>query len=460
MFIIPEIVVGKSYTYDLPNLDLDPSPTNVILNERQFNYTACEIFSTQKFNTGNSIHIRFKSAKGFGMWPAFWTFGAYDGLFLCGADTENKKMYTYMNEVDGMEIFPHSSNYITSNSHFYYSSVTHPPSGLVTKTNFSDILILDFEENGPYKMEENWTEMIIQWNENDINYWIKPSHNCTTTNGLILPSNSFTLYKVMHNENGSNIYDAKYELQSSIILGLQIGGVGYPNFPNNPYGVPTDFSYPFEIDFIRVYSEININEDKTLCDYYQTPNLPSYLTGNNITLGGSISAACPFWNENHETINGINTPAWNIFPFYEDEDFNEELFGYTFPFADNTQVRAISSIKLMPGFMAQANSQFHAAIIDLNGQIQRSPISFENELENSNINFNVYPNPTNGLVYFSFNLSERLEVTVSDIYGKTLINKKNLAENYFDLSELPNGVYLINFITEKGIFSSKLILCK
>lgn len=62
----------------------------------------------------------------------------------------------------------------------------------------------------------------------------------------------------------------------------------------------------------------------------------------------------------------------------------------------------------------------------------------------------LYPNPTSGRLYFSSNEGQLKAVRVYDVYG-------NQAAQALDLSHLPDGLYLIELTTDRGIFTEKVL---
>ena len=66
------------------------------------------------------------------------------------------------------------------------------------------------------------------------------------------------------------------------------------------------------------------------------------------------------------------------------------------------------------------------------------------EIEKQNINFNLYPNPTNGLLNFSLNkpTNDLLTIQVCDVLGKTVLTEKT-ANNYIDVAKLNTGIYFL-----------------
>lgn len=68
------------------------------------------------------------------------------------------------------------------------------------------------------------------------------------------------------------------------------------------------------------------------------------------------------------------------------------------------------------------------------------------------MDFNPYPNPSNGMVYFSQNFEK---MYVSDCSGKRLQTYFN--SNCIDLSDLIQGVYIIQIINNKQIINLKIV---
>jgi hypothetical protein len=72
---------------------------------------------------------------------------------------------------------------------------------------------------------------------------------------------------------------------------------------------------------------------------------------------------------------------------------------------------------------------------------------FEN-LELNDLQFTIYPNPSNG--EFNITTTQDLDIEVADVLGKIIFNKKINAGNYkFELNETANGIYFIK-ATQNG----------
>lgn len=73
-----------------------------------------------------------------------------------------------------------------------------------------------------------------------------------------------------------------------------------------------------------------------------------------------------------------------------------------------------------------------------------------NEVDQQNLNFSLYPNPTNNLLQFKYDgyNQQLLSVEIIDICGKIVLNK-NYNSNVIDVNHLNAGLYFIT-ITENG----------
>lgn len=66
-----------------------------------------------------------------------------------------------------------------------------------------------------------------------------------------------------------------------------------------------------------------------------------------------------------------------------------------------------------------------------------------------------YPNPTNGIIYFRENISS---INVYNLIGERIINIKFNNQHKIDLSELPKGIYILNYSTKSGINKSEKVI--
>jgi len=69
-----------------------------------------------------------------------------------------------------------------------------------------------------------------------------------------------------------------------------------------------------------------------------------------------------------------------------------------------------------------------------------------------------YPNPTNGLLNFEFAKNDIQQITISNLIGKTIIEKTTIEQNeMIDLSKFESGIYIIKIQTDNEIFTTKIV---
>ncbi len=72
--------------------------------------------------------------------------------------------------------------------------------------------------------------------------------------------------------------------------------------------------------------------------------------------------------------------------------------------------------------------------------------------------FLIYPNPTTGIIKFDFTKNRIQQIIVSDISGKTIIEKSPIQQNEtIDLSGYEDGIYTISVQTDKEVFTTKIV---
>ena len=79
--------------------------------------------------------------------------------------------------------------------------------------------------------------------------------------------------------------------------------------------------------------------------------------------------------------------------------------------------------------------------------------------------YNLYPNPTQGLIHIDVKLGQvgMADVSLNDLNGRMLmITNFNINDGSFDLDLriLPNGVYILTIKTENSIWRKKLVITK
>jgi hypothetical protein len=70
----------------------------------------------------------------------------------------------------------------------------------------------------------------------------------------------------------------------------------------------------------------------------------------------------------------------------------------------------------------------------------------------------IFPNPTNGIIYIDLKNSLDTKVTLTDIFGR-IVNEKDYRQPFIttNLKDLPDGIYMISLTNEKRIFTRKIV---
>jgi hypothetical protein len=78
--------------------------------------------------------------------------------------------------------------------------------------------------------------------------------------------------------------------------------------------------------------------------------------------------------------------------------------------------------------------------------------------ENKYLSFPVYPNPSNGIFYIDIQQFNVKSWMLSDLNGRVLKTDNNsFVTGVIDLSELPNGIYILKVETTENQYFQKLI---
>jgi hypothetical protein len=78
---------------------------------------------------------------------------------------------------------------------------------------------------------------------------------------------------------------------------------------------------------------------------------------------------------------------------------------------------------------------------------------------NTELEVQVFPNPTSNLITIQYPKSQEIEVRIFTISGIQLVKKQihNSFETVFDLGNYPKGMYLVQINTESGVRSVKVV---
>jgi uncharacterized repeat protein (TIGR02543 family) len=76
------------------------------------------------------------------------------------------------------------------------------------------------------------------------------------------------------------------------------------------------------------------------------------------------------------------------------------------------------------------------------------------DIQNEN-SIDIFPNPANEVLYIK-GITGEISVSISDMNGKIVLNKL-MNQNHIDISNLPNGVFTLQIMAKKDIFTKKFI---
>lgn len=148
----------------------------------------------------------------------------------------------------------------------------------------------------------------------------------------------------------------------------------------------------------------------------------------------------------------------------------------------NITLLATTSLKLKSGFIVERGAKFSAkkqarpCNYSGNGPspLRSADIDLEYDDEEFEINpeitdlddaisdadkINIYPNPTDGLLYINVSNSIINDIVVTDISGQVYINETvNTNQLEIDFSSYPKGIYLVNIVTENDSYTKKIVL--
>ena len=159
------------------------------------------------------------------------------------------------------------------------------------------------------------------------------------------------------------------------------------------------------------------------------------------------------------------------------------------PLQGDVNYTAGEEIFLNPGFYAETGVIFTATISPINycpnGPYKKDSASNKDLKENSirssgaynnshpdtlskispnsssqwNINYSIYPNPTDGILFIKSNNNSSIEFTVQNVEGIIIVDKFLNSENThkIDISSLIPGIYIVKLISQSSTVTKKII---
>lgn len=213
-----------------------------------------------------------------------------------------------------------------------------------------------------------------------------------------------------------------------------VAAIWIQNNENPSVFIKTNAKYGYEDDHLTSWMAISGN------------NLVDAVTGATLSSYGSLSVEWDGTDALHNVVMDGDYSIYIEMGWGKDKTNDHATSMFTF-------TKGPSAQQLTP----EGDANFTA--VSLNWQPSTSLIS---SVEDKN-GVCIFPNPSNGEIKLNFQeemLNVRLEVT--DLSGKLMHSEKQaqigLGMKSVDISDIPNGMYLLTIHSETGFFSYKLVI--
>lgn len=256
--------------------------------------------------------------------------------------------------------------------------------------------------------------------------------------------------------NNLKVYKSRLVNTATVTIGNATSDVRYqsPNFNN------TDFSCKIKTLCVDLASNIStVNEVNALIDW-TPPSTPTTLN-DGLTNDISSTTSLNTLSANFLACTDINSDINKYCYFIGTAVNDSSLLGATNN-GLNTSITH-TSLNLSVGttyytsVYALNNAGLKSIVASSNGQTVINTTNI-NETNTELINFNVYPNPNNGLFTISCNYTNELEFQITNALGE-LIDKQKITSavtNY--KNKLASGIYFITIINKNTIYEVKKII--
>ena len=136
-------------------------------------------------------------------------------------------------------------------------------------------------------------------------------------------------------------------------------------------------------------------------------------------------------------------PLWTYDPFSE--------YGLEMPFIHMHFYSKVGSITYVSSSHENLIYYYNFYYLNINSLSDNLEKSISKEL-------NIYPNPAQNILYVNYyDTDNQFDITIYDISGNKVLNKKISALNPIDISRLPKGVYVLNAYVDGNLYTSRLI---
>lgn len=401
-----ERVYEKAVSYLPDNEELDCNGESVGNNKRWFNYTSGMIYSKKSFTHGK-FEIRCKIPSIKKLWPAFWLYGE------CGQ------------EIDVFEFMSESNNSYLANRDINFTY--HRKINCNDKENKqcgSNISFLKPPGFGHWDtdMSKNFHTYSIEWDNQKLIWRIdgEEVYRIVYLHDLL----GREVYADNNLANGMYIYDKIFPLKRSmsIIANLAV-------LPNSNANFPTSM----DIDYIRVYQQINTNKPEKICNYSVNVN-GTDIVASKIEIGGN-------------NCTSIIKKGQSVSFLAEEIKLNSY---FKSEYGSNLIIKS-QPLSLESNKIHNKKNNFSSKVKEEKKQLKTQ------DLENK---ISLYPNPNNGnfTIQTSQIGNDGITVQVLSISGASVSqdtyhdNKINI-----DISNQPAGIYIVKIINGSEVTVKRIM---
>ncbi len=157
------------------------------------------------------------------------------------------------------------------------------------------------------------------------------------------------------------------------------------------------------------------------------------------------------WNNPYYGFENVGNAGlwWSSQPYgtWSDNDIYEDIFAYR--------------LKISKGDTADIGGNYYADYLNASRSAGLCVRCVKNDVTSGNNhyrnNFNIFPNPANDKIYFSFSGYFNGTLNIYDLQGKRVLSKR-INSNSIDISTLNKGVYFLQVSNTNQKIMSKLII--
>ena len=227
-------------------------------------------------------------------------------------------------------------------------------------------------------------------------------------------------------------------MHSYILLYMNVGGF-------DPYGLSIPW---YNLQSIELRGSVNNRENES----FIVPQIIEVAPLSNTYTINSGATVNLFAGESIMLNHGFHAKAGSVFTAK-----SGNLTGCT-NILPSSKLKSVSSYSMPIGVLNQED--IDECISILNKALNREYGTTEERNDDLN-SYNIYPNPTKGLIHIdSYDNIDCYNVRIYDSYGKLIFNKNNLDNNTIDISNNPNGIYLLIIENDQQIIEKKIVLQK